>query len=63
MTVWILEEAKESSPLEKAQHSLLNQVSAGVSKTKSVSATEVQTWVNDKKFTNHFLGGVFSPFN
>lgn len=57
-----MEAAKESSPLEKALNSLLNQVSARVSQTKSMNAIKVQTRVNEKKFTNHFLSSVFLPF-
>lgn len=62
MTVWIMEAAEESSSLEQALSSLLNQVSVGISKTKSVSATKMQPRMNEKKFTNHFLGDVFLPF-
>lgn len=62
MTVWIMEATKESSPLEKALNSPLNQVSTRVSQTKSMNAIKVQTRVNAKKFTNHFLCGIFLPF-
>lgn len=58
----IMEAAKESSSLEKALSSLLNQVSVGDSKTKSVSTTKMQPRMKEKKFTNRFLGDVFRPF-
>lgn len=56
-----MEAAKESSSLDKALSSLLDQVSTGISKTESMSATKVQPRVNGKNFTTHFLGGVFPP--
>lgn len=62
MTVWIMEATKESSSSDKALSSLFDQVSIGILKTESISATEVQPRVNGKKFTNHFLCGVFPPF-